>query len=346
MSEGFTNLRLNSGTHEEIQEGFWPSFTDIMTVVVMIFLISMVVLLVRNMELVSQLRATMEAERIAAELARATGEEKDSISSQLHRAEERVQRMQLELMRLQDKELRSETLIAEQLRAISGLTNERDDLMQQAAQLTLLRERLEADVEKRQAQLQSAREQLDAQQLKLSSTQRSVATLEENLEQSRSRISESQQNIERLQQTVSEQRQSLSEARDKSQDVERRYLVLSGDYDDLKVKYDKLVRPARSSSGRHLVEVRYWKKDGNYQVSWREGGEGDYQAISRNRLDKVLTRLAERKENGLYVKVIFPENSGLSYNEAWEFTSHLHGKYDYYFKAEADKPDDGAAAQR
>ena len=62
---GFTDLRLNTGSHE-VQEGFWPSFTDIMTVVVMIFLIAMVVLLVRNMELVSQLRSTMEAERVAA----------------------------------------------------------------------------------------------------------------------------------------------------------------------------------------------------------------------------------------------------------------------------------------
>ena len=131
---GFTDLRLN-GTSNEAQEGFWPSFTDIMTVVVMIFLISMVVLLLRNMELVNQLRATMEAERIAAELARATGEEKDSLSSALHRAEERVQQMRLEIMRLQEKGLRSENLIAQQLRAISGLTNERDDLAQQAAQL-------------------------------------------------------------------------------------------------------------------------------------------------------------------------------------------------------------------
>ncbi|MGD8956688.1 MAG: hypothetical protein PVJ03_05090, partial [Chromatiaceae bacterium] len=76
--EGFTDLRLNRGS-SDVNEGFWPSFTDIMTVVVMIFLISMVVLLVRNMELVNQLRATMEAERIAAELARATGEEKDTL---------------------------------------------------------------------------------------------------------------------------------------------------------------------------------------------------------------------------------------------------------------------------
>ncbi|MGB5561310.1 MAG: hypothetical protein WBN02_03235, partial [Sedimenticolaceae bacterium] len=77
-------------------------------------------------------------------------------------------------------------------------------------------------------------------------------------------------------------------------------------------------------------------EDGNYQVSWREGGEGTYQPIKRPQLDKVLQRLAEQKENGLYVKIIIPEDSGLSYNEAWEFTSHLHGNYDYYFKDETE----------
>jgi len=295
-----------------------------------------VVLLVRNMELVNQLRATMEAERIAAELARATGEEKDSLSSALHRAEERVQQMQLEIMRLQDKGLRSETLIAEQLRAITALTNERDDLAQQAAQLSLLRQRLEADVEKRQSELNAALQDIDNKQLQLSTAQRSIATLEQSLEQLRARLAESQDESSRLQSTVAEQRQSLDQLRQQSQDFERRYLVLAGDYDNLKVKYDKLVRPARSSAGRHLIEVRYWKEDGKYQIAWREGGEGNYQPISRSQLDKVLTRLVDKQENGLYVKVIFPENSGLSYNEAWEFTSHLHSNYDYYFKAEAE----------
>jgi len=337
MSQGgFTDLRLNGGGGE-VQEGFWPSFTDIMTVVVMIFLISMVVLLVRNMELVNQLRATMEAERIAAELARATGEEKDSLSSALHRAEERQQQMQLEIMRLQDRGLRNETQIAEQLRAISGLTNERDDLAQQAAQLSLLRQRLEADVEKRKSQLNAALQDIDNKQLQLSAAQRSITTLESGLQQLRTRFAESQDQADRLQRTVVEQRQSLEEARQLEQDYERRYLVLAEDFDSLKVKYDKLVRPARSSAGRHLIEVRYWKEDGNYQVSWREGGEGTYQPIKRPQLDKVLQRLAEQKENGLYVKIIIPEDSGLSYNEAWEFTSHLHGNYDYYFKDETER---------
>ncbi|MCB1802332.1 MAG: hypothetical protein KDI82_11645, partial [Gammaproteobacteria bacterium] len=245
----------------------------------------------------------------------------------------------LEIMRLQDKGLRSESLIAEQLRAITGLTNERDDLAQQAAQLTLLRERLEADVAQRQQALNDALQQLDQRQLDISTAQRTIATLEQSLAQARERISESQDNNARLQETIAEQRANLDAQSERSQEVERRYLVLADDFDALKVKYDKLVRPARSSAGRHLIEVRYWKEDGNYKITWREGNEAPYQAISRNQLDKVLTRLAAEHEDGLYVKVIFPENSGLSYNEAWEFTSHMHSKYDYYFKAEAEDTD-------
>jgi hypothetical protein len=333
--DGFTDLRIGVGSND-VNEGFWPSFTDIMTVVVMIFLISMVVLLVRNIELVSQLRATMEAERIAAELARATGEEKDTLSSALHRAEDRVQRLQLEVMRLQEKAARNETLIAEQLRAITALTNERDDLEQQAAQLLLVREQLAADIAKRETQLADAQQLIDAKQLEFNANVRRLATVEEALTALRARYSQREEETERLQALVSEQRESLAQALEQNRDVERRYLVLADDFDDLKVKYDKLVKPARTSTGRHLIEVRYWKDGGAYQIAWREGGEGAYQPIRRERLDRVLTRLSEEKRNGLYVKVIFPENSGLSYNEAWEFTSHLHSNYDYYFKAESD----------
>lgn len=336
--DGFTDLRLNGGSGE-VQEGFWPSFTDIMTVIVMIFLIAMVVLLVRNMELVSQLRATMEAERIAAELARATGEEKESLSSALHRAEEREQRLQLEVMRLQEQDLRQETLIAEQLRRISGLTGQRDDLTRQATQLTLLRERLEADLDKRQVRLDEALKEVDERQLQLNAAQRNIQALEESVDLLRARYAETREQASRLQQTVAEQHQNLQQARERQQEFERRYLVLADDFDELKVKYDKLVRPARSSAGRHLVEVRYWKQDGAYRISWREGGEGNYQRISRSQLDKVLSRLAAEQQNGLYIKVIFPEDSGLSYNEAWQFTTELHGEYDYYFMTDDTAPD-------
>mgnify|MGYP006950044336 CR=1 FL=1 len=62
MNDDFIDLRSGNLS----SESFWPSFTDIMTVIVMIFLLAMVVLLIKNMELVNELRATMEAERNAA----------------------------------------------------------------------------------------------------------------------------------------------------------------------------------------------------------------------------------------------------------------------------------------
>ncbi|BAN68747.1 ATP synthase subunit B family protein [endosymbiont of unidentified scaly snail isolate Monju] len=247
MNDGFTDLRLNR-QEDQVNESFWPSFTDIMTTVVMIFLIALVVLLVRNMELVRQLRATMEAERIAAELARATGEEKDSLSMALHRTEAELRQARLEILHLREKAVDREKVITDQIATINRLTEARDAL-------------------------------------------------------------------------------------------ERKYLVLVGDYDNLKVKYDKLVRPARSPAGRHVVEVRYWKEGGQYRIAWHEGDKGEFQPISRKHLDRVLSRLLKQHPNGLYVKVIFPENSGLSYNEAWEFTNHLHRNYDYYFR------DDGKAAR-
>ena len=96
--EGFVDLRLNQQSGQN-SESFWPSFTDIMTVILMIFMIAMVVLLLRNMELVNQLRATMEAERNAQELARMTGEEKEDLALKLHRIENEMTLLRMRLMR-------------------------------------------------------------------------------------------------------------------------------------------------------------------------------------------------------------------------------------------------------
>jgi len=330
--DGFIDLRLNR-QEGQVNESFWPSFTDIMTTVVMIFLIALVVLLVRNMELVNQLRSTMEAERIAAELARATGEEKDSLSMALHRAQERMEQLRLEIMRLKQKGLERETLISEQLTTIGDLTSQRDELTQKAAQLSLTRQQLETDVRNKESRLRTLNQSLRNRELELEASRNDVGNLQANIDSLQESLSSSQDQATTLQERLSESSQALDAARQASQDLDRKYLVLVGDYDNLKVKYDKLVRPARSSEGRHLVEVRYWKKQGTFRISWREGNSGDFQSISRRRLDLVLTRLRKDHPDGMYVKVIFPDNSGLSYNEAWEFTNHLHTSYDYYFRA-------------
>ena len=63
--EGFIDLRASTGDRTA-EDSVWPSFTDIMTVVVMIFLMALVVILIRNVELVRQLRQTIMLEQESA----------------------------------------------------------------------------------------------------------------------------------------------------------------------------------------------------------------------------------------------------------------------------------------
>ena len=106
--------------------------------------------------------------------------------------------------------------------------------------------------------------------------------------------------------------------------------MLQGDFDDLRVKYDKLIKPARSAQGKHVVSVRYWKEDKYYQIRIRDMDEESYQTVNRKQLHQQLSELKEKHAGKLYVKVIIPDDSGLSYNEAWGFTFDLLKKYDYY----------------
>ncbi len=277
-NQGFVDLRLNS-QEGQVNESFWPSFTDIMTVIVMIFLIAMVVLLMRNMELLAELRATMEAERVASELARATGEEKDSLSVQLHAARDRVSELQLQLMRLQERNLSQETTITNQVTRITDLTAERDGLKRETGQLTLLRQRLETD-------LDSAKVRLDRSQQHIVNLEANVAGLEQNMRNLQTRFESAQASATALQQTVAQQQQQLEGLHGERQEAERKFLVLVGEYDDLKVRYDKLVRPARSSQGRRLVEVRYWKEGRGYRIAYRGDGAGSFEEVSRGDRDE------------------------------------------------------------
>ncbi len=343
MNGGFTDLRLNR-QDGQVNESFWPSFTDIMTTVVMIFLIALVVLLLRNMELVRQLRSTMEAERVAAELARATGEEKDSLSMALHRTRAELEQARLEIERLRRKAVRREALVAEQLETITQLETQRDDLTQQAAQLALAKRQLQTDLKNQKARVRTLTQSLRNRDIELNAARADVKNLQANIESLQGSLGDAQAQATRLQQQLGERDKALEAARKLAAEYDRKYLILAGDYDSLKTKYDKLVRPARSPKGRYRVEVRYWKEKGHYRIAWREGDSGEFQKISRHRLDLVLTRLMREHKNGLYVKVIFPDNSGLSYNEAWEFTNHVHSHYDYYFRQEGagDKGADSA----
>lgn len=312
--EGFTDLRLNQGA-AQAEESFWPSFTDIMTVIVMIFMLAMVILLLRNMELLHQLRSTMEAERQAAELARTTGEENATLEEKLAARDYELSQLRMEQLRMKEQAEEQEAAISSQRHQISSLTRERDLLDNQVA--TLNREG---------AQLRN----------QLSQANRNIEKLNSDLDQANAQQSATQADLEALRLAYRNQGEELSAALSRSEATKQELANLQTDFSDLKIKYDKLLRPARTSLGKTVVEVRYTKSGGSYHIDYRGPGDKDFTGISRKTLDRKLSRL-KQKDNNLYVKVIIPKNSGLSYNEAWSFTNHLHQNYDYYFQEEAQK---------
>jgi len=117
-----------------------------------------------------------------------------------------------------------------------------------------------------------------------------------------------------------------------AEEASSKLAVLGGEYDELKVKYDKLVRPARTPRGKVVVEVRKTKIDGKVIVSMKLPHQQDFQVVTESKMHQQLQQQKKKHPKTLYVKIIFPEDSGLSYNEAWGFTSDLHNKYDYYYQ--------------
>ena len=139
MYDDFVDLRSGNLS----SESFWPSFTDIMMVVVMIFLLTSTILMVKNWELVAQLRESMMAEQQASVVIRDTSEENATLEEQLAQAQNEISMLRMQQMQqseqndiliqtLNDKEKQVIVIIAENQR----LQNTLSDANQKTTQLS------------------------------------------------------------------------------------------------------------------------------------------------------------------------------------------------------------------
>jgi len=316
MDNAFTDLRISASNGGGAEEGFWPSFTDVMTVIVMIFLMAMLILLIKNMDLVTQLRATMAAEREAAELARNTNVEKETLALRLINTENELSMMRMQLMHLTEQNEQKSQLINKKNRIYQNMALQVRGLTREKSTLT--------------AELDKTRSSLQAAETTISSNQRQMTQLQAQLESSQTALQHSREENE-------QQTQRLAQLALESDNRVQQFSQLEDDYSSLKVKYDKLVRPARTPKGKFVVEVRYQRKNNHDFIEYKTPNMSAFQTLNRVQMDKRFSALKEQYQSNLYIKVIFPKNSGLSYNEAWKFTSHLHKNYDYYFQ---DEPED------
>ncbi|OOZ35832.1 hypothetical protein [Solemya velesiana gill symbiont] len=340
-NSSFTDLRLNRQEGQN-QESFWPSFTDIMTVIVMIFMIAMVVLLLRNIELMNQLRATMEAERSAMELARTTGEEKESLALKLIDAENRLSMLKIRVMRLKEQSQQQETTIGTQGVEISKLMAEKEDLALRRDQLVAENFTLGEKLKRSETQMNTLQQNYDTLQQNYNTTQQQLTDSQQLLAETQATLSGMKSQVQAIQQqlaslqdryTVQSEELQLAKASGRQAVIE--LSSLRGEYRELKIKYDKLVRPARSPEGRYLVDVRYSKVGDAFVIDVKSQDDKEFKRVSQQVLEQKLSQLKAVKSDGLYIKVIFPEDSGLSFNEAWSFTNNLHNRYDYYYQEDA-----------
>lgn len=283
MSQHFTDLRLNAHSGGTSEESFWPSFTDIMTVVVMIFLMAMLVLLLNNMDLVKRLQATLTAERAANAQVASTSSQNRNLQARLQALQNQLDMLHLQLL---------------------NAGEERDTLTTQLAQTRNA-------LQQSQTAAQQAQDALAQEQNKNSGLTAQLAQLGQQSSKQQTRI------------------QSLEAAQQKTAD---KLAALQGDYSNLKVKYDKLVRPARTAVGKYVVAVRILRQNGVIQRFVQSPEQKQFVAVSQAGMYSMLDKLHAAHPNDMYVRIIFPDNSGLSYSEAWAMTETLLKKYDYYYR--------------
>ncbi|MGB5541512.1 MAG: hypothetical protein WBO37_15610 [Gammaproteobacteria bacterium] len=296
MDEGFIDLR-HAGDYSAGGDSFWPSFTDIMMVVVMIFMITSTILMLRNWELVRELRATIAAELAAEELAKTATRTSETLEERLASAQSEISELRMQLMRSNEINQATGRELVQTRQQVRSLESDRKGLELRLQQSAL-------DLRRVQDTLQQKQDELSRQQAKVSELEQLELVRSDELAALRAQYAESELLLTSLQ----------------------------GTYDELSVKYNKLIKPARSAAGKYLVSVRYRKENGKYQLEFKEMEKDDYQTLSRQELDKKLSALKDEYSGQLYVKVIIPKDSGLSYNEAWGFTQDILTSYDYYYQ--------------
>jgi chromosome segregation ATPase len=312
MDEGFIDLRQHTETGIS-HVSFWPSFTDIMMVVVVIFMMASSVLILRNMALVRDLRATIDAQHNAEEAARSASETSATLEEQLAQTQNELSRLRMRLMRANEiNEARTGEINRQEQRLLA----------------------LEADKQQLTASLQQSRRESQLHQDQLAQTQAEYAQLNQTHATLKTRLQEVLGQLSSTEKSNREQAAELTEFRRQRSLNDQQLVSLQGEYDELRNKYDKLIRPARSAVGKHVVSVRYFREDKKIQIRFRESEDEDYQSVTADQLNNRLAKLKDTYAGNLYVKVIIPEDSGLSYSEAWNFTYDLLQKYDYYHQDE------------
>lgn len=395
-NNGFVDLRVGHGARGTGDDSVWPSFTDIMTVIVMIFLMALGIMMVRNLELDRQLVTTVSAREagIAENLALLekikvlesgmldlrqsldlNQNERNALQAQLLEELKRIEVMTAENFTLGEQLTditRERNQLSEEKQQLAEQTRERiatltaneaklsrhlADLNTQfdalklssageietlnTANLSLTRQldEVAAQLQEVTTLLRTEQQQrralglrVEAQDQELATKQELLSQLQSSQQQSTERYAEARTQIDRLNESI-RRRQLENAALQKLADASgAKFRSLQEEYDSLDAKYRTLARPARSPAGKYVVGVWLLKTGDRFSFRLQEPSQADPADYTRAELDEHLTALKEKQGKNLYTKIIIPEQSSLSHDEAWRFTQEILLGYDYYYQ--------------
>ena len=160
--EGFIDLRAPTGDRAT-EDSVWPSFTDIMTVIVMIFLMALVVILIRNVDLVRQLKQTIALEQESAV-------QSDTLALRIATLGDEIAGLQLQLGETDARRRQAESTATEREQKIGALLGN-------IAALEKVRERLANE----NAGLISSRDTMQGELLSMEEQQQALEVLGQEL---------------------------------------------------------------------------------------------------------------------------------------------------------------------
>jgi len=331
MSFGFPGANTSFENHDVSEESFWPSFTDIMMVIVMVFLLVAVSVILNNYQLVENLKQSMQAQELASEIAEDTQVQNSSLEDRLLRLKQQLALANRQIVTANTEAGRNQTALSKSQKIIKELnaisTQKDQQLDKKTAYLAALEDKSKQQLEKKNTEISDLKKQQQTQKNTLTlATEKASTQLE--------KTTRLEVTIDALQNSLKEQTNQFAALKEQRQHDETQLLSLQGELESLDKKYQKLLRPARSAKNKYVVAVTYTKRRGRGVYRLRTKPTGDYKNVSRKQLERQLETLKNQHGTNLYVKVIIPKNSGLSYNEAWKFTSFVQKSYDYYFQEE------------
>jgi len=331
--DSFTDLRPSEATRGgEIT--IWPIFTDLMTVVVMIFMLTMVVVIIKNTTLAQTLLRSEDQGRKIEDLLRQSQTAQAEMKTSLAELEEKLRQKEMRLILLSDEakvlqqDLAGKTAVIAMLEGESAALKGKIVVLEAgAAEAKAAADTAAAAYDRKAAELTR---QYDARIAEMqAAAEKRIAALDEAKAKE---IAENNRKVLALLSQLKEKEAAIVTLGGEKQSLELSLAKQRQDFSVLEEKYIQLIRPARSPMGKKVVTVYYQRQGGQYRTALKGVDSEKIETLTMDHLHQQLAALKQKWQDQLYVKVVIPEDSGLTYNEAWVFTKEILQRYDYYYR--------------